>query len=67
MGGVGEKFQVRSANDEGCSEADWLRLNLRLWKLTGETRFLDMAERLMLKQLSKWVSGTFWVLSRLPC
>ena len=47
MGGVGERFHVVSANDEGCSEADWLRLNLRLWKLTGETRFLDSAERLI--------------------
>jgi len=47
MGGVGERFHVSCATDEGCSEADWLRLNLQLWKLTGETRFLDMAERLI--------------------
>ncbi len=47
MGGVGEKFRVSHATDEGCSEADWLRLNLRLWQLTGQTRFLDMAERLL--------------------
>jgi DUF1680 family protein len=46
-GGVGEKFRISYQTDEGCSEADWLRLNLRLWKLTGETRFLDMAERLL--------------------
>jgi len=45
MGGVGEKFQVSFLRDEGCSEADWLRLNLRLWELTGQTQFLDMAER----------------------
>ena len=47
LGGVGERFHVNSANDEGCSEADWLRLNLRLWMLTGQTRFLDSAERLL--------------------
>jgi hypothetical protein len=47
MGGVGEKFWVSHATDEGCSEADWLRLNLRLWAVTGQTRFLDMAERLL--------------------
>ena len=47
QGGVGERFRVSSPNDEGCSEADWLRLNLRLWRLTGETRFLDLAERLL--------------------
>ncbi|MCY2987581.1 MAG: glycoside hydrolase family 127 protein [Planctomycetota bacterium] len=47
MGGVGERFRVSWKTDEGCSEADWLRLNLRLWQLTGETRFLNMAERLL--------------------
>jgi len=46
-GGVGEKFHVACATDEGCSEADWLRLNLDLWRITGETRFLDSAERLL--------------------
>ena len=47
MGGVGERFRVSCNTDEGCSEADWLRLNLRLWELTGENRFLEMAERLL--------------------
>ena len=47
LGGVGEKFRVSYQKDEGCSEADWLRLNLRLWRLTGEVRFLEMAERLV--------------------
>jgi len=46
-GGIGERFHVSCGTDEGCSEADWLRLNLRLWELTGETRFLDQAERLL--------------------
>jgi len=30
--------------DEGCAEADWLRLNLSLWRLTGQDRYLDAAE-----------------------
>ena len=47
MGGVGEKFRPSYVRDEGCSEADWLRLNLCLWELTGEKRFLEMAERLV--------------------
>ena len=47
LGGVGEKFHVSYASDEGCSEADWLRLNLKLWHITGEVRFLEMAERLL--------------------
>ena len=38
------------AHDEGCSESDWLRLNLDLWRLTGETRYLDLAERLVENQ-----------------
>jgi DUF1680 family protein len=47
LGGVGEKFHVSYASDEGCSEADWLRLNLKLWHITGEVRFLETAERLL--------------------
>jgi DUF1680 family protein len=47
MGGVGEKFRVSYPTDEGCSEADWLRLNLVLWRLTGDSRCLEMAERLV--------------------
>ncbi len=47
MGGVGEKFRVSYGNDEGCSEADWLRLSLGLWRLTGQCRYLEMAERLL--------------------
>jgi hypothetical protein len=46
-GGVAEKFRVSYTVDEGCSEADWLRLNLQLWRLTGESRYLEMAERLL--------------------
>jgi len=46
-GGVGEKFRVSYVVDEGRSEADWLRLNLQLWRLTGESRYLEMAERLL--------------------
>jgi choline-sulfatase len=47
LGGVGEKFRVSHTTDEGCSEADWLRLNLSLWRLTGDHRCLEMAERLL--------------------
>jgi hypothetical protein len=47
-GGVGEMFMVAFRRDEGCSECDWLRVNLDLWQATGNTRYLDMAERLLL-------------------
>ena len=47
IGGVGEHWYVSFGGDEGCSESDWLRFNLELWRLTGETKYLDIAERLL--------------------
>ena len=44
-GGVKEMLETKCDRDEGCAEADWLRLNLSLWRLTGEGRYLDAAER----------------------
>ena len=44
-GGVKESLARQCNRDEGCAEADWLRLNLSLWRLTGEGRYLDAAER----------------------
>jgi len=52
LGGVGEHWYVFHGLDEGCSESDWLRFNLELWRDTGETRFLDVAERLLHNQYS---------------
>ena len=34
--------------DEGCAVCDWLGLNLDLWRLTRESHYLDMAERVAL-------------------
>lgn len=62
VGGVLEKFCVTGfERDEGCAEADWLRLNLMLWHNTGETRYLDMAERTMSTELSanQWPDGGY--------
>jgi hypothetical protein len=50
LGGVGECWYVFFHHDEGCSESDWLRFNLQLWQFTGQTRFLDMAERNLLNE-----------------
>ena len=50
IGGVGEHWAIFFPGDEGCSESDWLRLNLELWRFTGDTRYLDMAERLLHNQ-----------------
>jgi DUF1680 family protein len=47
-GGILEKCRVsyvRRLCDEGCAIADWLRLNLALGRVTGNTRYLAMAER----------------------
>jgi DUF1680 family protein len=44
-GGVKEMLEDKYERDEGCAEADWLRLNLSLWRLTGQDRYLDAAER----------------------
>jgi hypothetical protein len=44
-GGVKEMLEPACVRDEGCAEADWLRLNLELWRLTGEGCYLDAAER----------------------
>lgn len=44
-GGVKEMLVPSWNHDEGCAECDWLRLNLSLWRLTGNGRYLDEAER----------------------
>jgi len=50
LGGVGEHWYIFFPGDEGCSESDWLRFNLDLWRFTGQTRYLDMAQRLLENQ-----------------
>ena len=44
-GGIPEKCDVKGRRDEGCAEADWLRLNLALGRVTGKARYWAMAER----------------------
>ncbi len=61
-GGVLEKLTVAACDrDEGCAEADWLRLNLMLWRDTGATRYLDMAERLLWTEYlaNQWPDGGY--------
>jgi hypothetical protein len=61
-GSVLEKFWVTGyTRDEGCSEGDWLRLNLLLWANTGQTRYLDMAERLYWNGImpNQWSTGGY--------
>jgi DUF1680 family protein len=49
-GGVGFYFN-RPEENEACADADWLRLNLQLWRLTGETHFLGFAEQTLINQI----------------
>lgn len=49
-GGILEKCQLVDVRDEGCAEADWLRLNLELGRVTRKARYWDMAERLLNNQ-----------------
>jgi hypothetical protein len=42
--GVPESF-ASPHTDEGCSEVDWVLVNLRLYQASGERRWLDTAER----------------------
>jgi hypothetical protein len=46
-GGVREALSPKWHNDEGCSQADWLRLNVGLWRVTSNGRYLDAAERIL--------------------
>jgi hypothetical protein len=50
IGGIGEHWYVNFGIDEGCSESDWLRFCLDLWRYTGKGRCLDVAERLLHNQ-----------------
>lgn len=43
-GGLLEYFKPGYNRDEGCSEADFLRLLLHLWHLTGKELYLEKAE-----------------------
>ena len=60
-GAVPEAFKPIATRDEGCSEADWLRLNLALWKVTGRPRYLENAELTLFNEFSfnQFLSGDF--------
>jgi DUF1680 family protein len=49
-GGVGIYFN-RPEENEACADADWMRLNLQLWRMTGELQYLELAEQTLLNQI----------------
>ncbi|MDO5581761.1 MAG: glycoside hydrolase family 127 protein [Planctomycetia bacterium] len=61
-GSILEKYWITGYNrDEGCTESDWLRLNLMLWRNTGKARYLDFAERLLWNGYlaNQWPTGGY--------
>ncbi|HVX66754.1 MAG TPA: beta-L-arabinofuranosidase domain-containing protein [Bryobacteraceae bacterium] len=51
-GAVPEMFAPAVKRDEGCSEADWLRFSLDLWRATGDRKYLDAAEHTLFNEFS---------------
>jgi DUF1680 family protein len=60
-GGVPEGWSPNGHRTEGCAEADWVRLNLALWKASGDAKYLAMAERATFNELAfnQYASGDF--------
>ncbi|MFA5814193.1 MAG: beta-L-arabinofuranosidase domain-containing protein [Bacteroidales bacterium] len=65
FGGVPEYFGTvgisKDARDEGCAEADFIMLSLRLWKTTGETKYLEKSEHCLINHLfaNQYETGDF--------
>jgi DUF1680 family protein len=61
QGAVPEAFHPKMERTEGCSEADWLRLSLALWRATGKDVYLAEAERTLFNEFSmnQFSSGDF--------
>jgi DUF1680 family protein len=60
-GGLPEGWSPNNHRTEGCSEADWLRLSLALWKATADQKYLAMAERTIFNELAfnQYATGDF--------
>jgi DUF1680 family protein len=60
-GGVPEGWSPNNHRTEGCGEADWVRLNLALWKATKDQKYIAMAERAIFNELAfnQYATGDF--------
>lgn len=60
-GSIPEAWKPKAHRTEGCSEADWLRLSLRLWARTGKPDFLEHAERTLFNEfaMNQFDTGDF--------
>lgn len=52
QGAVPEMFAPQVKRDEGCSEADWLRLSLNLWDITRQPKYLQQAQTTLFNEMS---------------
>lgn len=51
-GGIPEFYlSADEQADEACSVADWISLNLSLWRLTGQAKYMDFVERSLLNHV----------------
>jgi DUF1680 family protein len=60
-GTVPEMFAPMMKRDEGCSEADWLRLSLDLWETTRNPAYLERAETALFNEFefNQFATGDF--------
>jgi hypothetical protein len=60
-GGVPERWTPKRERTEGCAEADWLRLNLALYRVTGERGFLESAQNTYFNEfcMNQFATGDF--------
>jgi DUF1680 family protein len=60
-GTIPEAWAPKAVRTEGCAEADWLRLSLRLWRLTGKLKYLEAAGRTLFNEfaMNQFDTGDF--------
>jgi DUF1680 family protein len=60
-GTIPEAWKPKAVRTEGCAEADWLRLSLQLWRLTGKLKYLEAAERTLFNEfaMNQFSTGDF--------
>ena len=60
-GGVPEAWSPKKKRTEGCAECDWLRLDLALYRATGEEKYLAIAESLVFNEfaMNQFATGDF--------
>ncbi|MCL2347874.1 MAG: glycoside hydrolase family 127 protein, partial [Planctomycetaceae bacterium] len=61
IGGTPEAARLQFGQDEGCALADWLRVNVKLFEITRNPRYLEAAERLIHNHylMNEWSDGGF--------